>query len=185
MKRFLIFLLLPLFLLACDSTGNENGDLVPYSSENYPITFLKPENWAISDDADSISIATEADLLTANSIKGGARINIVVTPALFMGSGMATEMVDAAVRSFRDQAETDIIQETAATTIDTQSAVQTVLRGPDAQGNEIIFRYVVIENLTVGQTAVVAAVHDAKLNNEYGQLMADIVNSIQLGEETP
>ncbi|MEZ4593463.1 MAG: hypothetical protein R3D55_20295 [Chloroflexota bacterium] len=42
-----------------------------------------------------------------------------------------------------------------------------------------------IENLTVNVTAVVAAVHDANQNDRYGQLMADIVNSIQLGEATP
>lgn len=181
MKRLLVILLLPIFLLAC---GPSEVNLVPYTSPNYLITFQMPAEWAISDNADSITIASDEALLTTSSVTGGARINITAAPSFFTGSAAATEVIDTAVRNFREQESTEIIQEIEATTINTQAAVQTVLRGLDTNGNEIILRYVVIENLTVNQTAVVAAVHDASQNDEYGQLMADIVNSIQLGEAT-
>ena len=76
-----------------------------------------------------------------------------------------------------------MIQDIESTTINGQTAVQTVLQGKDSQGTEIIFRYVIIENLAENQTAVVAAVHMMpSQNSAYGQLMADIVNSIQLGQ---
>jgi hypothetical protein len=94
-------------------------------------------------------------------------------------------VIETAVRSFRNQEDTEVIQEIESLVINTQSAVQTVLRGQDTQGNQIILRYMVIENLTVNQTAVVAAIHDASQNDQYGQLMLDIVNSIQMGEPTP
>ena len=180
MKRLVLILLLPLFLLACDSDEAAGGKLISYSSTNYPITFQVPENWVIMDDADSITIASTESLLSASSVEDGARINIVVSPSFFVGSNTAMELVDTAVRNFREQDGAEIIHETEMTNINTQAAAQTVLRGPDALGNEIIYRYMFIENLSVNQTAVVAAVHDAKHNNLYGQLMADIVNSIQL-----
>lgn len=180
MKRF-VLLLLPLFLLAC-SAGEE---LVSYQSANYPITFSMPEAWAVSDNEDSITIASEESLLFASSVADGARVNISVTPSFFTGAANASEVIDTAVRNFREQDGAEVIQEIESAIINNQSAVQTVLRGLDTQGNEVVLRYVVIENLTVNQTAVIAAVHDASLNNRYGQLMADIVNSIQLGEQAP
>ena len=182
MNRLIFVLLFALLLMAC---GSANVPLVAYSSPNYPVTLQMPEGWAISDDEDSITIATEDSLLFAPSVEKGARINISVTPSFFSGTANATEVIDTAVRRFREQAGAVVIQEVEPTTINTQSAVQTVLQGPDTQGNEVVLRYVVIENLSVNQTAVVAAVHDASQNNRYGQLMADIVNSIQLGEATP
>ncbi|MAT99226.1 MAG: hypothetical protein CL608_18955 [Anaerolineaceae bacterium] len=185
MKRLVLFLMIPLFLLACRSEDETGGELIPYISANYPITFSMPENWAVTDDADSITIASDESLLLASSVTDGARVNIVVTPSVFTGTANATEVLDTAVRTFRNQAGAEVIQEIENIVINTQPAVQTVLRGPDSQGNSIIFRYMVIQNLAEGQTAVVAAVHDADLNNQYGQLMADIVNSIQLGEPTP
>ncbi|WP_420629859.1 hypothetical protein [Candidatus Leptofilum sp.] len=178
MKRLVFILLVPLFLLAC---GASEVTMVPYSSPNYAIRFDMPEGWTISDNEDSITIASEEALLTSG-VAEGARVNITVTPSLFTGAANATEMVEAAVRTFRNQEWTELLQEVETTNINAQTAVQTVLRGQDSDGNEIILRYVVIENLTVNLTAVVAAVHDANQNNEYGQLMADIVNSIQLGQ---
>lgn len=185
MKRLVLFLMIPLFLLACRSDNESDGELMPYSSPNYPVTFSLPENWTITDDADSITIASDESLLLASSVTEGARINIVVTPSLFTGTSNATEVLDTAVRNFRDQEGTEVIQEVENIVINTQPTVQIVLRGPDTQGNTVIFRYLVMQNLAVGQTAVIAAVHDADLNNQYGQLMSDIVNSIQLGEPTP
>ncbi len=185
MKRLVLILMIPLFLLACRSDGETGGELVSYTSPNYPVTFLLPENWVVTDDADSITIASDESLLLASCVTDGARLNIAVTPSLFTGAANATEVLDTAVRQFRDQDGAEVIQEIENIVINTQPAVQTVLRGTDAQSNEIILRYVVIENLSVNQTAVVAAVHDADQNNQYGQLMADIVNSIQLGEPTP
>jgi hypothetical protein len=180
MKRLILVFLIPLLLVAC---GPTEANLVPYTSPNYPVTFQMPEGWAITDNEDSITIASEEALLLARAVTNGARINISITPSQFTGSANATEVIETAVRSFRNQADTEVIQEVESVIINTQSAVQTVLRGPDTQRNEIILRYVIIENLTVNQTAVVAAVHDANLNNEYGPLMADIVNSIELGQE--
>ncbi|MCP4415763.1 MAG: hypothetical protein GY805_04020 [Chloroflexi bacterium] len=185
MKRLLFLLLIPLILLACDSDKEVGGNLVSYSSPNYPVTFMKPENWAISDDEDSITIATEEDFLFAASVVEGARINIVVTPAFFTGSANATEVIDTAVRNFREQEGIEIIQEIQPVIVSNQQAVETVLRGKDSEGNEIVLRYLVIENPTISQTAVVAAVHDANKNNSYGQLMADIVASIQLRSSEP
>lgn len=181
MKRLVFILLIPLFLLACRSE-EIGGEQITYHSGNYPITFTLPEIWAVADDEDSISIASEDRLLFASSVQDGARINIIVTPTFFTGSATAMELIDTAVRDFREQDGAEVVQEIEALTINSQSAVQTVLQGPDSQGNEVILRYVIIENLTVNQTAVVAAVHDASQNHEYGQLMANIVNSIQLGE---
>ena len=180
MKRLILILLIPLLLLACNSDDEINGELVPYSSDNYPITFLKPELWTISDDEDSITIASKEGLLFANTVTEGARINIIVTQSFFTGSANAMEVIDRAVRDFRDSEGAEIIQDIESKTINTQSAVETVLRGKDSQGNEVIFRYLVIENLVVNQTAVVAAVHDANQNDQYGQLMVDIISSIQL-----
>lgn len=185
MKRLVLILLIPLFLLACRSDDESGGALIPYTSPNYPITLQMPENWAITDDADSISIASDESLLLASSVADGARINIVVTPSLFTGTANATEVLDTAVRNFREQAGAEVIQEVENIVINTQPTVQIVLRGPDSQGNTVIFRYLVMQNLAAGQTAVIAAVHDAALNNQYGQLMSDIVNSIQLDEATP
>lgn len=185
MKRLVLILLIPLFLLACGSADEAGGKLIPYSSPNYPINFLLPEKWAVADDEDSISIASEESLLFADSVTDGARVNIIVTPSFFTGSSSATEMVDTAVRNFREQEGVTIIQEVEPKTINTQAAVETVLRGKDTQGNEIILRYLVIENLSVNQTAVVAAVHDANQNDRYGQVMVDIINSIQLEAATP
>lgn len=186
MKRLVyIFLLLPLFLLACSSDDETGGKLVPYTSPNYPITLLMPENWVVTDDADSITIASAESLLLASSVTEGARLNIVVTPSFFTGTANATEVLDTAVRTFRNREGAEVIQEMENIVINGQPTVQVVLRGPDSQGNTIIFRYMVMQNLVAGQTAVVAAVHDADLNNQYSQLMADIVNSIQIGEPTP
>lgn len=185
MKRLVLILLIPILLLACRSEDETNGALIPYSSSNYPITFSLPENWAITDDADSITIASEESLLLASSVTEGARINMVITPSLFTGTSNATEVLDTAVRSFRDREGTEVIQEIENIVINTQPTVQIVLRGPDSQGNSVIFRYMVMQNLGTGQTAVIAAVHDANQNNQYGQLMSDIVNSIELGEPTP
>ncbi len=184
MKRLVLLLLIPLFLLACRSDDQVSGELISYSSPNYPITLLMPENWAITDDADSITIASDEALLLARSVTDGARITITVAPSLFTGTADATEMLETAVHNFRDQQGAEVIQETENIVINTQPTTQIVLRGPDSQGNTIIFRYMVMQNLAAGQTAVVAAVHDANLNNQYGQVMADIVNSIQLGEPT-
>ncbi|GJM39905.1 MAG: hypothetical protein DHS20C20_01870 [Ardenticatenaceae bacterium] len=181
MKRLLLILLIPLFLLAC---GSSEVNLVPYSSTNYPVSFQMPEAWAVSDNEDSITIASDEALLFS-SVAGGARVNLVVTPSQFTGIANATELVETAVRNFREQDGAEVIQAVEVVTINTQTAVQTVLRGQDADGNEIILRYVVIENLTKNLTAVVAAAHDANQNSEYGQLMADIVNSIQLGPTFP
>ena len=182
MNRLALLLLIPLFLFAC---GSAEGELVPYTSPNYPVTFQMPEGWAISDNEDSITLASDEALLLASSTANGARINITVTPSFFTGAATTTEIIDTAVRSFRNQEGSQFIQAIESVVINTQPAVQTVLRGADTAGSEVILRYVVIENLTVNQTAVVAAVHDASLNNEYGQLVADIVNSIQLSEEAP
>lgn len=182
MKRLVLLFLIPLFLLAC---GEAEATMIPYSSPNYPVTLQIPEAWAISDNEDSITIASEEALLLASSVNDGARVNISITPSQFTGSANATEVIETAVRSFRNQEDTEVIQEIESLVINTQSAVQTVLRGQDTQGNQIILRYMVIENLTVNQTAVVAAIHDASQNDQYGQLMLDIVNSIQMGAATP
>lgn len=182
MKRLVLILFILFFLLAC---GPKEVNLVPYTSPNYPITFQLPESWVVEDNEDSITIASSEALLLDGMMTNGARINITVAPSFFTGTAVATEVIDTAVRNFRDQEETEIIQDIEPTNINAQTAVQTVLRGPDINGNEIILRYMVIENLTVNVTAVVAAVHDANQNDQYGQLMADIVNSIQLSGETP
>ncbi len=180
MKRLFFLLLIPLILLACRSDEIVEATLISYSSPNYPVTFMMPEGWAISDDEDSITIATQEDLLLAATVVKGARINIIVTPSFFVGSTNATEIIDTAVRNFREQAGAEIIQEIQPIVINSQQATETVLRGNDSQGNEVILRYLLIENPTINQTAVIAAVHDASQNNVYGQLMADIVASIQL-----
>ncbi len=185
MKRLLFILLIPLLLLACRSNDETGGEMVPYTSPNYPITLQMPEAWAVSDDADSITIASDESLLLASSVTDGARANIVVSPSLFTGTANATEVLETAVRTFRAQEEVEVIQEIENIVINTQPTVQIVLRGPDSQGNTVIFRYMVMQNLTVGQTAVIAAVHDADQNNQYGPVMAEIVNSIRLGEMTP
>ncbi|MCA9899160.1 MAG: hypothetical protein KC433_13295 [Anaerolineales bacterium] len=182
MKRLAFLLFIPLFLLAC---GPKEENLVTYTSSNYPITLQVPESWSVEDNEDSITIASNEEMLLTNSVVNGAVINITVTPSTFTGTAALTEMVETAVRSFRAQEEVEVLQEIEQTTINAQTAVQTVLRGPSTEGNKIILRYVMIENLTVNQTAIVAAVHDASQNDQYGQLMADIVNSIQLGEEVP
>lgn len=184
MKRLLVLLLIPLFVLACGAADRSKEDLVAYSSPNYPVTFMMPEDWAINDDADSITIASEEDLLFASSVILGARINIAVTPSFFTGSANAREVVETAVRSFREQEGIEVIQEIQPMVVLNQQAIETVLSGKDSQGNPIILRYLIIENPTIGQTAVVAAVHDTTLNNEYGQLMADIVATIQLTDES-
>lgn len=184
MKRLLFLLLIPLFLLACGSANRNKENLVAYSSPNYPVTFMMPENWAISDDADSITIASNEALLFASTVKTGARINIVVTPSFFTGSANAKEVVDTAVRNFREQEGVEIIQEIQPMVVLNQQAIETVLSGKDSQGNPIILRYLIIENPSISQTAVVAAVHDTALNNQYGQLMADIVATIQLTDES-
>jgi hypothetical protein len=181
MKRLFLFLLIPLFLLACGSNDEAGGDLTPYESPNYPITFLMPENWVVIDDEDSITIASAESLVLASSVRDGARVNIIVTPSFFTGIANATEVIDTAVRNFREQEGAEVIQEIQSRPINTQSAVETVLRGQDMEGHEIILRYLVIENLSVNHMAVVTAVHDASQNNVYGQLIADIVNSIQMG----
>jgi hypothetical protein len=180
MKRLALILLIPLILLACRSDEKIEATLISYSSPNYPVTFMMPEEWAISDDADSITIATREDLLFAATVVEGARINMIITPSFFVGSTNATEIIDTAVRTFREQEGVEIIQEIQPIVISSQQATETVLRGSDSQGNEVILRYLLIENPTINQTAVVAAVHDASQNNVYGQLMADIVASIQL-----
>ena len=185
MKRLVLIILIPLFLLACRSDNKTEVALVPYTSPNYPVTFLMPENWVVSDDADSISIASAESLLLAKSVTEGARVNFTVTPSLFTGTANATEVLETAVRNFRDQEGTQVIQEIENIVINSQPTVEIVLRGPDSQGNTIILRSMVMQNLAAGQTAVVTAVHDADLNNQYGQLMSDIVNSIQLGEAAP
>ncbi|MEZ4593464.1 MAG: hypothetical protein R3D55_20300 [Chloroflexota bacterium] len=55
-------------------------------------------------------------LLTASSVTDGARINITVSPSFFTGTAVASEVIDTAVR-FRDQEETEIIQEIEPTNI--------------------------------------------------------------------
>jgi hypothetical protein len=185
MKRWVLILVIPLFLVACGSADDTGGELVAYTSPNYPVTLRLPEQWAILDNEDSITIASEESLLLASAVTDGARMNISVTPSIFTGSANATEVIDTAVRRFREQEGSELLQEIESRIINNQSAVETVLRGQDTEGNEIILRYMVIENLVVRQTAVIAAVHDANQNDRYGQLMADIVNSIQLGEELP
>ena len=182
MKRLALFLLTPLFLLAC---GAAEASLLPYTSPNYPVTFQMPDGWTISDNEDSITLASDETLLLASSVTDGARINITVTPSLFTGAAASTEAIETAVRNFRNQEGTEVIQAIESVVINTQPAVQTVLRGTNTDGREVFLRYVVIENWSVNQTAVVAALHDAGLNNEYGPIVADIVNSIQLGEPTP
>ena len=42
MKRLVLILLIPLLLLACSSNDDAGGELIPYSSPNYPVTFLMP-----------------------------------------------------------------------------------------------------------------------------------------------
>lgn len=185
MKRLILIFLIPLFVLACGASENTGGDLVSYTSLNYPITFMLPEQWAVSDNEDSITIASGEPLLLADTVVDGARLNITVTPGAFLGSANITEVIDTAVRQFREQDGVEVIQEIETKSINNQTAVEIVLRGPDTQGNEVILRYLVLQNLSTNQTAVIAAVHDANQNGRYGQLMADIVNSIQLGEEAP
>lgn len=183
MKRLILIFLIPLFVLACGAAEDIGGELVSYTSPNYPITLMMPERWAVSDNEDSITVASAEALLLANAVVDGARINITVTPGAFMGSANMTEVIDTAVRSFQEQDGVEVIQEMESRSINNQTAMEVVLRGPDTQGNEVILRYLVLESLASGQTAVVAAVHDASENDRYGQLMADIVNSIQLGEQ--
>ena len=103
----------------------------------------------MADNEDSITIASDEALLFANSVAGGARLNIIVTPSFFTGSANATEVIDTAVRNFREQDGAEVIQAIESRTINGQPTAETVLRGLDTQGNEIILRYLVIENLTV------------------------------------
>ena len=185
MKRLILIVLIPLFMLACGAADDAGGNLITYSSPNYPISFTLPEQWAISDNEDSITIASSEALLLSDSVVDGARLNITVAPGALLNNASMTDMIVTAVRQFQEQDGVEIIQDITPKTINDQSAVEIVLRGPDTQGNEVILRYLVLQNLSTNQTAVIAAVHDASQNDQYGQLMADIVNSIQLGEETP
>lgn len=182
MKRLILILLIPLFVLACDAADDTVGELITYTSPNYPIHFTMPEQWAVSDNEDSITIASAEPLLLADTVVDGARLNITVTPGAFLGNANITEVIDTAVRQFREQEGVEVIQEIETKSINNQTAVEIVLRGPDTQGNEVILRYLVLESLASNQTAIIAAVHDADENGRYGQLMADIVNSIQLEE---
>jgi len=183
MKRLILLLLIPLFALACGATEDSGGALVSYTSPNYPITLMIPEQWAVSDNEDSITIASTEALLLANTVVDGARLNITVTLGAFMGNANITEVIETAVGQFRAQEGVEVLQEVETKSINNQSAVEIVLRGPDTEGNEVILRYLVVESLGSNQTAVIAAVHDASENDRYGQVMADIVNSIQLGEQ--
>ena len=183
MKRLILIFLIPLFLLACGATEDTGGELVSYTSPNYPITLMVPEKWAVSDNEDSITIASAESLLLANTVEDGARLNITVAPGAFMGNTNISEVIDMAVRSFQEQEGAEVIQELESKSINNQTAMEIVLRGPDTEGNEVILRYLVLESLGSNQTAVIAAVHDASENERYGQLMADIVNSIRLGEQ--
>lgn len=182
MKRLVFILLIPFFLLAC---GQAEDPMVTYTSPNYAISLQMPESWAVEDNEDSITLVSDEAILLTNETGDGARINITVSPSTFTGTAATTEMIDTAVRSFRAQEGVEVRQEIEATTINNQTAVQTVLVGPDTNGSETVLRYLVIENFTMNLTAVVAAVHSADQDEQYGQLIVDIVNSIQLGEATP
>lgn len=185
MKRLILILLIPLFMLACGAADDTGGELVSYTSPNYPITFMMPEAWVVSDNEDSITIASAESLLLADTVVDGARLNITVTPGAFLGNANITEVIDTAVRQFREQEGVEVMQERETKSINNQPAVEIVLRGPDTEGNEVILRYLVLESLGSNQTAVIAAVHDASENDRYGQVMADIVNSMQLGTGNP
>lgn len=182
MRRLARLMIILLLVVACGSAEEAVGELLPYSSPNYPLTIMIPEDWAVTDNEDSITIASSEALLSGNSVEDGARINITVSPSFFSGSDNAREVIEAAVRSIREQEEAEVIQEIHNVAINSQLGLETVVRGRDAQDTEVILRYVVIENPSVLQSAVVVAVHDANENGRYGQLMNDIVNSIQLGD---
>ena len=183
MKRLILIFLIPLLVLACGEADDTGGELVSYTSPNYPISFTMPAAWAVSDNEDSITIASAESLLLANTVVDGARINMTVTLGAFMGNANVTEVIKTAVGQFQAQEGVEVLQEVETKLINNQSAVEIVLRGPDTEGNEVILRYLVLESLGSNQTAVIAAVHDASENERYGQLMADIVNSIRLGEQ--
>src|SRR5690606_33898606 len=122
MKRLFLLLLIPLFALACGTADDTGGELVSYTSPNYPIRFTMPEAWAVSDNEDSITIASAESLLLANTVVDGARINMTVTLGAFMGNANITEVIETAVRQFREQEGVEVLQEVETKSINNQSA---------------------------------------------------------------
>jgi hypothetical protein len=98
MKRLILIFLIPLLVLACGEADDTGGELVSYTSPNYPISFTMPAAWAVSDNEDSITIASAESLLLANTVVDGARINMTVTLGAFMGNANVTEVIETAVR---------------------------------------------------------------------------------------
>ena len=183
MQRSLFVLLLfvgCMTIIACGPSPDPEETLTPYESPNYRVTLAYPSDWTLDDNEDSISIASQAELINAASVENGAGLNITITPAGVMSTTDLIELIKTTVRSFREQENAEVIQEPVSSPINNQLAATTVIRGQDQSGNNVILQYTIILSQTSDQIAFITALNDADQADTYRPIIEAIINSIKL-----
>jgi len=181
-RRLFILLLFVEFITvtACGPSPDPQKALIPYESPNYRVNLVYPSDWALDENEDSISIASQAELINGASMANGASLNITIIPAGVMSTTDLIELIETTVRSFREQENAEVIQEPVSSPINNQLAATTVIRGQDQSGNNVILQYTIILSQKSDQIAFITALNDADQADTYRPIIEAIISSIKL-----
>ncbi len=180
MKQLRLFALVIIGLLtACGTSAEKPGALRPFTSQLTTLTFSYPENWAVSENPDTLLIASNENALTTFNNTDATIISITLVPGVVPAPTMLTELLQPTVQSLLNQENVKVLEEADVTTLNNQMAGSVKLETTDSNGLEIVVQAVSVAG--PDQVALITAVTDKSRYNNDKEAIEAFLNSIIVG----
>lgn len=153
---------------------------VDHEVANLGLSFRYPQSWELSEDENSIVVASDVELLSARQFdREGAGALIVVGPASTFEGDTLEAALESAVQEFNFTDNDRIVEGPRVTTINGQEAVTATIEGSDVNGNQTLVIFVSL--LRNGdRVAFIAGVTLQNVVDRYRETLQTVANSVVL-----
>ena len=173
----------PTSTTAPTSTAQAEYSFTDYSDEQLGISLRYPENWVRHKESDSLTIASEPELLTSDRFESeGAGVIIIVAPRADLAGDTLQDAFDEALEEFDLASRGAYVEEPRNTTIAGQQAVvATIEQAADEDGgSRLVYRMALLQ--VQSRVALVAGVTLVQVEGRYAPTLESVINSVRLNE---
>lgn len=153
---------------------------VDYELSDQGLTFRYPQSWEVEPDNNTVAVASDAQLLTAQEFDTeGAGVLIVVGPVASFEGDTLEDALLAAVEGIDFTTNDRIIEGPTATTINGQQASRATIEGSAAGGDQTLVIHVALVR-SADRAAFVTAVTLQTLADQYAETLETLIQSVSL-----
>lgn len=153
---------------------------VDYELTDQGLTFRYPQSWEVEADSNTVAVASDAQLLTAQEFdREGAGVLIVVGPTGTFEGDTLEEALLAAIEGIEFTTNDQVIDGPTATTINGQEAATATLEGSAADSDQTLVIYVALVR-SAERAAFVTAVTLKNVADQYQSTLDTLIQSVAL-----